>query len=141
IGMDFWAFSLLAVGSLGQCIMMYNFLIRYKEMYLGVILTGSVCWLIGNLMWLVWGLYPLAAPWWIAFLLLVITGERLELTRFLPITKRSKQFLLTALGIFLAGVIIPFHGPGRYLAAVGLIVVGVWLLKFDMATKSVKRDG
>jgi hypothetical protein len=141
LGMDVWAFSALALGSLGQSMMMYYFLVRYKEMYLGVMLAGSVCWLIGNMMWLVWGLYPLAAPWWIAFLLLVITGERLELTRFLPITQRSKQFLLVALGIFLGGIIIPFHGYGRYLAAVGLIIIGIWLLKYDMATKSVKRDG
>lgn len=141
LGMDVWAFSALALGSLGQSMMMYYFLVRYKEMYLGVMLAGSVCWLIGNMMWLVWGLYPLAAPWWIAFLLLVITGERLELTRFLPITRRSKQFLLVALGIFLGGIIIPFHGYGRYLAAVGLIIIGIWLLKYDMATKSVKRDG
>lgn len=141
LGMDVLAFSALALGSLGQSVMMYYFLTRYKEMYLGVMLAGSVCWLVGNLMWLVWGMYPLAAPWWIAFLLLIITGERLELTRFLPITRRSKQFLLVALGIFLAGIIIPFHGFGRYLAAVGLIIIGIWLLKYDMATKSVKRDG
>ena len=141
LDMDTWAFSMLALGSLGQVIMMSYFLDRYKELYLGVMLAGSICWLVGNLMWLVWGLYPLAAPWWIAFLLLIITGERLELTRFLPIKKSQKQFLLIALGIFLAGIIVPFHGNGRYLAAAGLVFVGLWLLKYDMATKSVKRDG
>lgn len=140
-GADEGAFYLLALGSLGQVVMIYYFLDKYKELYLAVMLAGSICWLVGNLMWLVWTSYPLAAPWWIAFLLLIITGERLELTRFLPIKKSRKQGLIAALCIFMAGIIIPFHGNGRYIAAVGLIAIGLWLLKYDMATKSVRREG
>lgn len=141
LSLDTWAFYVLTLGSLGQAIMMGYFLERYKELYLGVMLAGSLCWLVGNLMWLAWGLYPLSAPWWMAFLLLIITGERLELTRFLPIQKKTKQLLLIALAIFVSGIIIPFHSNGRYIAAIGLVFIGFWLLKYDMATKSVKRDG
>lgn len=135
------AFCALALGSLGQAIMMGYFLHRYKELYFTVMLAGSLSWLVGNLMWLTWRSYPLAVPWWIAFLLLLITGERLELTRFLPPGKYKTQLLLAALGLFLAGIILPFHGIGRYLAGTGLICTGLWLLTYDMATKSVKGKG
>ena len=141
LDMDVWAFSALTLGSLGQVIMMGHFLDRYKEFYMGVMLAGAGCWLIGNLLWLTHRLYPLAAPWWIAFLLLIITGERLELTRFLPVKKKNRNILLAVLGMFLIGIILPFHGNGRYLAGLGLILTGIWLLKYDMATKSVRRGG
>lgn len=141
LGEDQLAFWMLVFGSFGQVLMMYYFLNRYREMYLAVMLAGSLCWFVGNVMWLVWTSYPLAAPWWIAFLLLIITGERLELTRFLPIKKSRKQGLIAALVVFMMGIIIPFHGNGRYIAAVGLVLVGLWLLRYDMATKSVKREG
>ena len=141
LNMDVMAFSALTLGSLGQVVMMFYFMTNHKQLYLKVMFIGSLCWLVGNLMWLTWGIYPLAAPWWMAFLLLIITGERLELTQFLPVKRNSKILLLVALAVFLSGIIIPFHGSGRYLAGAGLIFTGLWLLKYDMATKSVKRDG
>lgn len=139
--LDTWAFIALTIGSLGQVIIMAYFLERYKELYMSIILAGSICWLVGNLMLLVYNIYPLAVPWWMAFLLLVITGERLELTRFLPISKYKRVLLIIVLGLFIAGIIMPFHGNGRYLAGSGLILAGLWLLKYDMATKSVKKEG
>lgn len=139
--LDVWAFYALALGSLGQAIMMGYFLNRYEQFHMGVMLAGAICWLTGNLMWIVWKSYPLAVPWWIAFLLLIITGERLELTRFLPLKKYRQQMLIGALGIFMLGIIIPFHGNGRYMAGMGLIFTGLWLLKYDMAKQSVKKEG
>lgn len=141
LNLDLLAFYALALGSMGQAIMMGYFLNRYKAFYMSVMLAGSISWLTGNLMWLAWKSYPLAAPWWIAFLLLIITGERLELTRFLPIKRYQQKILTGALGIFMLGIIIPFHGNGRYMAGLGLMLTGLWLLKYDMATKSVKREG
>ena len=139
--MDIWAFTFLTAGSIGQAIIMAYFLDKHKHLYMSVMLSGSICWLTGNLIWLTYQSYPLAAPWWIAFLLLVITGERLELTQFLPIRKYKKQLLIAALSVFMIGIIIPFHGNGRYLAGTGLILTGLWLLRYDMATKSIKRKG
>lgn len=139
--LDVWAFYALTLGSLGQAIMMAYFLNRYKQFYMGVMMVGSIAWFTGNLMWIVWKSYPLAVPWWIAFLLLIITGERLELTRFLPLKKYRQQMLIGALGLFMLGIIIPFHGNGRYMAGIGLILTGLWLLKYDMARKSAKKEG
>lgn len=141
LNMDTWAFAALTAGSLGQSIIMGYFLEKYKQKYMIVLFAGSLCWLVGNLMLLTYNLYPLAVSWWIAFLLLVITGERLELTQFLPVRKNSRTILLIALAIFVIGIIMPFHGNGRFLTGIGLIFTGIWLLKFDMATKSVKKQG
>lgn len=140
-GQDYIAFLLLSIGSLGQCIIMGYFLEKHKQYFLAIMFTGSICWLIGNLMLLVWGMYPLAVPWWIAFLLLMITGERMELTRFLPLKKIQVHLLLAFIILYLIGNLLPFHGEGRYVNALGLILIGIWLLKYDMARKAVKKKG
>ena len=49
-----------------------------------VLAIAAGCWLGGNLAWLLSGAVNVAVPWWLAFLVLTIAGERLELTRFLP---------------------------------------------------------
>lgn len=67
LNLEVLAFSSLALGSLGQTIMMIYFQ-HHKDFYLKIMFVGSLCWLVGNLMWLTWRIYPLAAPWWMAFL-------------------------------------------------------------------------
>ncbi len=57
---------------------------RQRELFTFTLGLGAASWTIGNLPWL--GGQPAYAvvPWWIAFLVLTIAGERLELSRFLP---------------------------------------------------------
>src|SRR5690606_14213859 len=43
-GFDKLAFCFLTLGSFGQVMMMYYFLSKYKELYLGVMLAGSISW-------------------------------------------------------------------------------------------------
>lgn len=136
--LDQLAFTMLTLGSVGQAILLFYFYEKLKEQYLIVILTGSLCWLVGNLLWLTYGLYPMAVPWWMAFLLFTITGERLELTKFLPVKHRTKMILYSVLFLFVIGIILPFHGIGKYLAGAGCILTGLWLLRYDMARKAIK---
>jgi hypothetical protein len=42
---------------------------------------GAVAWLAGNLLWLSGWLVAQIVLWWVAFLILTIAGERLELGR------------------------------------------------------------
>lgn len=104
-------------------------------------LVGAGCWFAGNLIMLIHDLYPLAVYWWVAFFLLTITGERIELTRYLP-RKELKSILYTAAnGIFVLGILLPYHSWGRYLVAFGLLATGIILLLYDIARKSLKREG
>lgn len=139
--MDFAAYSLLTLGSLGLPVMIASLAQKYDEFYLKVMLGGALCWLTGNIILLVYNSYPLAVPWWMAFLLLTITSERLEISRFLPSSWQKKVLLTMALILFIVGLVVPFHLWGRYISGAGMILTGLWLLKYDMATKSVKKPG
>jgi hypothetical protein len=132
---------LLIGGSIGMALMTYLFLIRYRHNYYYVLFGGSICLVIGHGLALKTGFYPFAVPWWIAFLLLTIVAERLELSRFLPVKPGQRLLLWGAIGVFLIGVLKPFHGPGQGLTGVGMMAVAVWLLRFDMAVKSIRKAG
>jgi len=76
--------------------------------------------------------------WWLAFLILTIAGERLELSRFLPpspIAKRVFAAILVAIGVGLVGARWPWGGM---LHAAGLLALALWLLKQDIARRTVR---
>lgn len=135
------AVFMLILASAGLTWMFVHFYHKTKELYHIVMMIGAVCWLMGNLLLLLKNLYPIAATWWIGFLFLTIVGERLELTKFLPVTRLKRSALLSATTLFLFGLVLPFHFYGNYFLAAGLILASLWLLKYDMAGKSLRRPG
>lgn len=140
-GETYIAYSLLVVGSLGLCLLYTQIIKKSPEIYQYVMLAGAVCWLVGNLFLVNKALYPFAVPWWIAFLLLTICGERLELSKFLPVPNHQKYLFLGFLGLFILGCVLPWHGAGRYLGGISLGLAALWLLQYDMAMKAVKKPG
>lgn len=135
------AYVLLTVASLCYITMLLYLYKKHPETHMLVMIVGAICWLIGNLILLIYQLYPLVSGWWFGFLLLTIAGERLELSRFLPQSKFKHYTLIFALGIFLVGLVLPFHGTGRYIVGIGLIAIAIWLFRFDIARISVKKTG
>lgn len=135
------SYALLLTGSLGLMCVMFFYAIKYKEYHNYILLFGSICLFIGNFLLLVFTKYTSAVTWWIAFFLLTITAERLELTRYLPVSKKKKIFLMVLLSVFVVGIILPFHNSGKYISVCSLILTAGWLLFYDIALKSVKKDG
>ncbi|MDN4165025.1 hypothetical protein QWY31_05895 [Cytophagales bacterium LB-30] len=114
---------------------------QHKELYWYLLLAGSLCWLIGTL--LVWKtlFIPRAVGWWMAFLLFTIVGERLELTRFLPVPQKAFYALALFFGLVLLSLFLPFHEGGRWLLGLAVIGIGLWLSRYDMARITVKKTG
>lgn len=108
-----------------------------------VLALGALCWLIGNLVWLASNAIPLATPWWLAFLVLTIAGERLELTRFLPTPPAAHRAFYLIMGLILTGATWHLwdshHGLTLYAAA--LLALAIWLLRFDIAWRNARLDG
>jgi hypothetical protein len=132
---------LLVAGAAGFMAMCAYFVWRYGELYYYVFLAGAFALLGGNLILYKTHFYPNAVNWWMAFLLFTIVAERLELSRFLNITAGMRTALLAALLLVLVSLFIPFHGWGRAAFAAGLVGTAVWLLRYDMAWKSVRIKG
>lgn len=108
-----------------------------------VLFLGALCWLIGNLAWLAGGQPIVAVPWWLAFLVLTIAGERLELTRYLATPQLAQRVFHAIVGVILAGAVTAFwrEDLGLRIFAAGLLALAVWLSRFDIARHNARQRG
>jgi hypothetical protein len=95
---------------------------------------GALSWLIGNLLWLLHQPIPRAVPFWAAFVILTIVGERLELNRFILNPAQKMYPFWTGLTLFSLGLFtFLFWGWGLRLLGAGMIVFSIWLLSNNVA--------
>lgn len=108
-----------------------------------ILAIGALCWLVGNAVWLAGGALHLAVPWWLAFLVLTIAGERLELTRFLPTPAGAQRLFFVIVGAILAGAATSLteEHAGLILFAAGLLALAFWLLRYDIARRNAQTQG
>lgn len=132
---------LTTLGSLGLVAILGIMIRREPALHTITIGAGTVCWLVGNLLWLSGLAVYQIVFWWAAFLILTITGERLELSRVLQMTRLKQTLFLVCAGLFLAGVILGMFVSqiGARLAGFGLLGLALWLLWFDLARRNLRH--
>ncbi|MFC3414314.1 hypothetical protein [Algoriphagus hitonicola] len=133
-------YGLLLLASSGLVIIMHLQSLKHPKIHTFLLYGGAVLWFLGNFMAYEQGLIAAGATWWIGFLLFTIVGERLELSEFLPVKNSIKNLLLAFLAMFLLGLIFPFHGSGPYFMGSSALLIAGWLLCYDMAKLSVKKE-
>lgn len=116
---------------------------RQAVLFTVMLLVGAVSWLVGNLVWAVSGSVQAAVPWWLAFLVLTIAGERLELSRFLPRKPAAApMFVVITLAIVAGAGIAMWHEAfGLRLYGAALAALAIWLLTYDIARRNARRQG
>ncbi|TCJ12133.1 hypothetical protein EPD60_16405 [Flaviaesturariibacter flavus] len=134
------ALGMQLAGSVGFAVLCGWLLYRHRELYYLVFLTGALSLVVANSVLLQSGSYPAATGWWVAFLLLTIVAERLELSKFLPRSPAQRNALLACLALILPGLLLPMT-TGKWLLAAALGGTGCWLLRYDMARISVRLPG
>lgn len=115
--------------------------LRQRELFMATMALGALSWLAGNLLWLAGTPLPGVVALWINFLVLTIAGERLELSRFLPPTPGAKRVFAAILAALVAGSAFTWHAAGLALYAAGLLALAAWLLRQDIARRTVKAHG
>jgi len=116
-------------------------MLRQRELFMVTMALGAASWLAGNLLWLAG--FPVSAvvALWINFLVLTIAGERLELSRFLPPSPGAKRIFKAILAVLVAGSIFSGTGIGIIIYGIGLLGLALWLLRQDIARRTVKEQG
>lgn len=102
--------------------------------------VGATCWLAGNGLWLAgWPIFRVA-PWWAAFLVLTIAGERLDLSRVRRPSRLHMAAFAAAVALLLAGLAaLSFaYATGIRAMGIGLLGIAAWLWRFDIARATVK---
>ncbi len=109
-------------------------------------LLGAGAWVVGNGLWL--ASYPdleleAVVLWWMAFPVLIIAGERLDLSRIQRLPRGAHVTFLLLADLFLVGAIWTAFdlGTGNVLAGFALFGLAAWLLRFDLARVQVRQAG
>jgi hypothetical protein len=105
--------------------------------------AASVAWPVAALLWLLGQPVSAIVPWLAAFLVLIIAGERLELSRLGQLPPRARLSFVGAVALFYAGVVLTLLLPdaGARLAGAGLVALAAWLASHDLARRTVRMGG
>ncbi len=116
---------------------------QQAAMFTATLAAGAACWLVGNLAYWLTGVVAFAVPWWIAFFVLTIAGERLELTRLLPRPATGRAPFVLIIASLLGGAALAAWAASVGLALVGgaLMALSLWLLRHDIVLRTVRQRG
>ncbi|MFO7683949.1 MAG: hypothetical protein R6X34_28290 [Chloroflexota bacterium] len=135
--------GLSTLGALGLVLMFVIIYRRQPTTDHAVMGIGALLWLVGNGLWLSGAPIFRFVPWWAGFLILTIAGERLELGRILQPKPAVRLAFNLIVGLFLVGLLLSLatFDAGIRLAGFALIALGVWLLRYDIARRTIHRSG
>lgn len=135
--------ALMALGALVLVAANGSIMRRQLSLESATLAAGAACWLAGNLALLGGRPVASAVPWWVAFFVLTIGGERLELSRYAPRPLAARTaFVAIASTIALAAPLSHFLGAGAWrLQGAALIALAAWLWCYDIARITVRQHG
>jgi hypothetical protein len=135
--------TLITAGSLATVAILVVVWRRHASLFVGTLTIGAMAWTGGNVQWLGGGGMFRVVFWWLAFLVLTIAGERLELNRVLRPTRAIRSAFVLAMVTVLGGVAAHtwWPAPGVRVLGVGLIALTWWLARHDVARRTVRQRG
>jgi hypothetical protein len=109
----------------------------------GVMALGALAWLAAAVLWLAGDDTVRFVPLLAGFLVLTIVGERLELSRLRGLGGARRAALLAAIALLGGGLAlsVPSEDAGMRLAGVGLLAQAAWLVRYDIARRTVHGRG
>jgi hypothetical protein len=132
---------LLTLASLGGVAILTVIVRREVALHTVTMFLGSLSWLTGNLLWMLgWQIYQVVLLW-MAFLVLTIAGERLELSRVLRPTQMQQTLFGVIITIFIAGILINLFNLqiGMRISGLALLALPIWSLYNDIAWRNVRH--
>ncbi|MCD4521467.1 beta-N-acetylhexosaminidase [Burkholderia pseudomallei] len=116
---------------------------RQAALFLWVLAASVGCWWAGNAVWLLTGDPFAAVAWWLAFLILTIAAERLELTRVRPLPRGASACFCGIVALLPAAAALASWQPlpALRLFGAGELLLAAWLVRYDVARRTVRQRG
>jgi hypothetical protein len=135
--------SLAALSSILLAVAFITLYRQYPSEHFVIMALSALSWLVGNALWLGGKAIFVLVPWWVGYLVLMIAGERLELSRVRQPAAWIRWAFHGSIAVILIGLassLFDLHSAIRT-SGVGFLALGVWLLRYDLAWQSVKQSG
>jgi hypothetical protein len=116
--------------------------VRQLALFTIVLSVGAACWIAGTLQWLLGTFTPAVTGWWLNFLILTVAAERLELSRMRDLSRASRvAFAGVTLLLLLGSARGELAESWAPLTAAGLLGCAAWLLRYDVARRTIRLPG
>jgi hypothetical protein len=141
-GMPWLAAPLFLLASLALLAVALFVAIRQPALFTAVPVVATACWGAGTLAWIAGLDMREVTMWWLAFLVLTIAAERLELSRLLAPPPASRILFVIAVVLILAGAARGELATGPALfCGIGLPGMAAWLVRYDVALRTIRQPG
>lgn len=115
---------------------------RQRAAHTVLLLVAALALWAGSLGHATGGLQGAVLPLWLAFLVLTIAAERLEMTRLTRRPPGAAAALYAVLALMLGGALLSVASAlGGMAYGLGLLGLALWLLRFDIARRTVRAPG
>jgi len=133
---------LITLGSLGTLFILIVMVKREPHIHTVVMAAGALAWVAGNFLWMFGFPIYQVVYLWIAFLVLTIGGERLELSRVLrPAPGQLRVFSVIAAALSAGAILSLFNlNAGARLSGLSLLALSLWFLRNDLATRNIRHS-
>lgn len=132
---------LLTLASLLTLMILGVMVRREPHLHTVAMFAGVLAWVVGNILWIKGAPIFSIVQFWIAFLVLTIGGERLELSRVLRPTPGQRLLFGVSAAALPAGALLSLYDLnwGTRLTGLALLALAFWFLKNDLATRNLRH--
>lgn len=133
----------ITAGSAATVLMFVAICRRQPALFAFAMAVGAAAWFVGNARWMTGAAIFRVVFWWVAFLVLTIAGERLELNRVLRPVRGVRGMFAAAIAIVTLGAASATFWPaaGVRTLGVGLLLLTWWLARYDVARRTIRQQG
>ena len=117
----------MTAGAVALVIASIRFVRIQPALHTATVAAGAIALAAGNGVWAATGRPSAAVPAWIAFLVLTIAGERLELTRFLPRSEFAQRAFAAIVAAIAAAMALSASPAAARAFGVALLALSAWL--------------
>lgn len=132
---------LLTLASLGAVMILLVMVRREPHMHTVIMFVGMGAWVIGNILWMIGFPVFKIVYLWMAFLVLTIGGERLELSRVLNPSPGQLRLFGGITAVLLAGSLLSVVNLnwGTRMNGISLLALSFWFLRNDLARRNIRH--
>lgn len=132
---------LLTLASFGGVLILGYIARREFALHTVTMFLGSLAWFLGNIFWLTGSAIFQVVYWWLAFLILTIAGERLELSRVLRSSRTQQNIFAGIIAVFIVGVVASLGNiqVGARLSGAGMLALALWSVPNDIAWRNLRH--
>lgn len=136
---------LLTAGSIALIAVFGEIIHRQPAPFTYTMGLAALLWAAGNGLWLAGAPLFHVVWWWAGYLVLTIAGERLELARLTRFPRGAMVAFVALIGVCVVGLLglsfTPLADAGVRIVGLALVLLALWLTRYDIARKTVRQAG